>query len=77
MLYTYLAQRGRLLFERSDFPEAWAFFDSKDVTFLPDPMTPKNYEKDLECLLKSSSQCQRRSFERCVNSWGQLCFRVC
>ncbi len=41
---TYLAERGRLLFDRDAFPEAWALFDMRHVTFVPDPMTPEELE---------------------------------
>jgi radical SAM superfamily enzyme YgiQ (UPF0313 family) len=52
MLYTYLAQRDRLLFKESDFPEAWAFFDSKHVTFIPDPMTPDELREGFGMFVK-------------------------
>jgi radical SAM superfamily enzyme YgiQ (UPF0313 family) len=52
MLYTYLTQRDRLLFKASDFPEAWAFFDSKHVTFIPDPMTPDELREGFGMFVK-------------------------
>jgi len=35
-----LAAKGRLMFDRDALPEAWVLFDSKHVTFIPEPMTP-------------------------------------
>ena len=52
VLYTYLAQRDRLLFRESAFPEAWAFFDSKHVTFIPDPMTPDELREGFGMFVK-------------------------
>jgi radical SAM superfamily enzyme YgiQ (UPF0313 family) len=52
VLHRNLAQRDRLLFGGSDFPEAWAFFDSKHVTFIPDPMTPDELRKGFEMFVK-------------------------
>jgi radical SAM superfamily enzyme YgiQ (UPF0313 family) len=52
VLYTYLAQRDRLLFKESDFPKAWAFFDSKHVTFLSDPMTPDELREGFGMFVK-------------------------
>jgi hypothetical protein len=52
MLYTYLAQRDRLLLGKSAFPEAWASFDSKHVTFIPDPMTPDELREGFGMFVK-------------------------
>ena len=52
VLYTYLAQRDRLLFKEPDFPKAWAFFDSKHVTFLSDSMTPDELREGFGMFVK-------------------------
>jgi len=52
VLYTYLAQRDRLLLGKSAFPEAWASFDSKHVTFIPDPMTPDELREGFGMFVK-------------------------
>jgi len=44
-LHRYLAERGRLLFNHDAFPEAWALFDMRHVTFVPDPMAPQQLER--------------------------------
>jgi hypothetical protein len=50
--YDYLVGQGRLLFKESDFPEAWGFFDSKHVTFAPDPMTPDELKERFAAFIK-------------------------
>ena len=40
-IYDYFAQRKRLLFGPEEFPEAWALFDCRHTTIIPDPMTPE------------------------------------
>jgi radical SAM superfamily enzyme YgiQ (UPF0313 family) len=52
VLHTYFTQRDRLLFKKSDFPEAWTFFDSRHVTFVPDPMTPDELREGFEMFTK-------------------------
>jgi hypothetical protein len=69
VLYTSIAQQDRLLFKESGFPEAWAFFDSKHVTFVPDPMTPDElregfamFVKELFSLRKTLQRAPRKFF---------------
>jgi radical SAM superfamily enzyme YgiQ (UPF0313 family) len=51
-LYSYFTKRDRLLFEESDFPEVWTFFDSRHVTFVPDPMTPGELQEGFGMFVK-------------------------
>lgn len=40
-IYDYFEQRKRLLFNPAEDPRAWAFFDCRHTTIIPDPMTPE------------------------------------
>lgn len=67
-LYDNFAKQNRLLFDPSKSPRAWSFFDSKHVTFIPDPMRPaelaahyKAFEKSLFSLHKTIRRVPKNS----------------
>ena len=51
-IYDYFAQRKRLLFEPAEYPQAWAFFDCRHVTIVPDPMTNKQLKEGFSGFMK-------------------------
>ena len=51
-LFDHLWRHGRILHAQEEFPEAWARFDTRHVTFLPNPMKPAELESGFAVFLR-------------------------